>query len=204
MKEKEYEVLREIYEEERIYIVRNEDIEKNAYLNDAYNQYGQKWDAEEACDYSLHNTESDYAFSEMIAEGVKRFGEAFCDVELDCSTLTVENYDELEGIGASEEDLNAWISGWEEENAIYTTADYITWWDGHNYQTHVIDAEEYGATLKKVDDKLAEDIISAYKEVDGWEDYGAGSKCRVGEYLFKTTRFPHFYEAEVIIGEVDE
>lgn len=201
MKEKEYEVLREIYEEERIYIVRNEDIEKDAYLHDAYNEYGQKWDAEGAGDYSLHNAEGNYAFSEMIAEGAKTFGEAFYDVEIDYNDLTVENYDELEGIVASEAEINAWISEWEEKNANYTTADCITWWNGHNYQTHVIDAEEYGATLKRVDDKLAEEILSAYKEVDGWEDYGTGSKCRVGEYLFKTTRFPHFYEAEVIIGE---
>ena len=201
MKEKEYEVLREIYEEERIYIVRNEDIEKDAYLHDAYNEYGQKWDAEGASDYSLHNGEGDWAFRDMIKEGVKKFGEAFADVEINLRNLTVENYEDLDGIEASEEDLNAWISGWEEENANYTTTDYITWWNGHNFRTHVIDAEEYGATLKRVDDKLAEEILSAYKEVDGWEDYGTGSKCRVGEYLFKTTRFPHFYEAEVIIGE---
>ena len=69
---------------------------------------------------------------------------------------------------------------------------------------HVIDAEEYGAALKRVDDKLAKEILSAYSEADDWKDYGTGCKCRVGEHLFKTTRFPHFYEAEVIIGEEED
>ena len=115
-----------------------------------------------------------------------------------------ENNIPLEEIGISEEDLNAWISKWEEENANYTTADYITWWDGSNYRTHIIDADEYGATLKRVDDKLAREILSAYEKSDDWEDYGVGSKCRIGEFLFKTTRYPHFYEVEVIIGEEEE
>lgn len=139
----------------------------------------------------------------MIEEGVKKFGESFADVEINLDELTVENYDELE-IGISEEDLNAWISKWEEENANYTTADYITWWDGSNYRTHIIDADEYGATLKRVDDKLAREILSANEKSDDWEDYGVGSKCRIGEFLFKTTRYPHFYEVEVIIGEEEE
>lgn len=200
---KEFEVLREIYEDERIFIVRTEDIDKDAYLHDAYNEYGQKWDAEGAGDYSLHNMESDWAFCDMVKEGIEKFGESFSDIEINHNNLCVENYDELKGIEASEDEINAWISKWEKENANYTIADYITWWNGNNFQTHVINAEEYGATLKRVDDKLAKEILSAYSEADDWEGFGTGCKCRVGEYLFKTTRFPHFYEAEVIIGEKD-
>lgn len=131
----EFEILREIYEDERIYIVRVEDIEKSAYLHDAYNEYGKKWDAEGAGDYSLHNTEGDWAFCDMIKEGVKTFGEVFSAITIDCNDLTVENYDELEGIEAGEKEINQWIKDWEKENANYTTADYITWWNGHNFQT---------------------------------------------------------------------
>lgn len=205
VQEPEYTVLEETDAfEERIYIVRTEDIEKEAYLHDAYNEYGQKWDAEGAGDYSLHNTEGNYAFSDMIEEGVKIFGESFYNVEIDYNDLTVENYDELEGIVASEAEINAWISEWEGKNATYTTADYITWWNGHNFRTHVIDAEEYGATLKRVDAKLAEEILSAYNEADDWGDFGTGCECRAKGFTFKTTRYPSFYEAEVIIGEEEE
>lgn len=201
MKTSEYTVLREIYEDERIFIVRNSDIKFNASLHDAYNEYGQIQDAEGAGDYSLHNTESDWAFCDMIKAGVKKFGERFSDIEINYNNLYVENYDELEGIEANEDEINAWISKWEEENANYTIADYITWWNGHNYQSHVIDAEEYGANLKRVDKKLAEEILSAYDNTDDWEDCRTGCKCCVGGFTFKTTRYPHFYEAEVIIGE---
>lgn len=198
MKTSEYTVLREINSDERrIYIVRTEKIEKEAFLHDAYNDYGQIWDAEGAGDYSLHNTEGDYAFLDMVKAGAERFGQSFSDIEINHKDLYVENYDELEGIEASEDEINAWISEWEKENANYTTADCITWWNGHNFRTHVIDAEEYGATLERVEGKLKEEILSAYEEADKWEDYGTSCKCRVNGFTFKTTRYPHFYEAEV-------
>ena len=208
----EYTVLKEIYtDEERIFIVRNEDIVRNGYLHDTYDQYGQELDEESAGDYSLKNWYSS-AISDMRLELEKMFNEdesnekeryMFEDLEINISDLTVEDYEGLD-IPMSEEDLNNWIKEWEKKNANYTTVDYITWWNGHNFQTHIIDAEEYGATLKRIDDKLAEEILSAYSEADDWEDYGTGCKCRVGEHLFKTTRFPHFYEAEVIIGEEED
>lgn len=198
-------VYKEIYENERIFIVNDEDIEMG-YLHNTYDQYGQKIGHTYACDYSLHNDEGTWAFEEMRKEGVDKFGEAFSEIEIDTADLSVQNYADLEEIGieASEEELNEWIRKWEEENANYTEVSHITWWNGNNFQSHILEDEEYGATLKRVSEDLEKSILAAYGEAEDWEEMEFGSQCRVGEYTFETTRFPHFYVAEVITGEDEE
>lgn len=198
---KNLKVYKEIYENEQIFIVNDEDIEKGC-LHNTYNQYGQKVGHTYACDYSLHNNEGTWAFEEMRKEGVDKFGEGFFEIEIDTADLSVQNYDDLkeEGIEVSEKELNEWIKEWEKKNANYTCVEHITWWNGNNYQSHVLEDEEYGATLKRVDEDLEKSILAAYEEAEDWED----SRCRVGGYTFKTTRYPHFYVAKVVIGEDED
>lgn len=198
-------VYKEIYENERIFIINDEDIEIG-YLHNTYGQYGQKVGHTYACDYSLHNDEGTWALEDMRKDGVEKFGEGFSEIEIDTSSLAVENYEELSelGIEASEEKLNEWVRKWEKENANYTEVSHVTWWNGHNFQSHVLEDEEYGATLKRVSEDLEKSILAAYEEAEDWEDLGGESRCRVGEYTFKTTRYPHFYVAEVVIGEDED
>lgn len=146
-----YEVLESFYGD-RIYILEKNSIER-CFLYNCYNDYGQQIGHTDAGDYSLHNTEGDSALYDMRQKGCKVFGEGFADVELDYDgeDIYISNYDELEGVAASEEEINEWLNDWEKNNAYYIAVDAITWWNGHNYESKILDAEECFAELRRID-----------------------------------------------------
>lgn len=146
-----YEVLESFYGD-RIYILEKNSIER-CFLYNCYNDYGQQIGHTDAGDYSLHNVEGDSALYNMRQEGCKVFGEGFADIELcyDDEDIYISNYDELEGVTASEEEINEWINEWEKNNANYITTDVITFWNGHNMESHMLDAEECFADLQRID-----------------------------------------------------
>lgn len=146
-----YEVLESFYGD-RIYILEKNSIER-CFLYNCYNDYGQQIGHTDAGDYSLHNVEGDSALYDMRQEGRQVFGEGFADVELDYDgeDIYISNYDELEGVAASEEEINEWLNNWEKNNANYTEVDTITWWDGNNNRSLVVDSEYLWVGLIRVD-----------------------------------------------------
>lgn len=151
-----YEVLKfyNSYDEDVYYLVDKDSIKK-CDLYECYNDYGQQIGHTDAGDYSLHNTVGDSAIYDMRQEGCKVFGEGFADVELgyDDEDIYISNYNELEGVAASEKEINEWLNNWEKNNAYYITVDAIIWWDGYNYESKILDAEEYFAELRRIDGK---------------------------------------------------
>lgn len=194
-------VYKDIYNNERMYIIDDANIEKGR-LCDTYDEFGQRVGETGAGDYSLHNDEGRSAFYDMLNEGAKIFGEAFYDAEINTVDLLLENYEYLKnaGIKACEEEITQWINNWEKKNANYTTVRHLTWWNGCNYQTHILDDEECGADLERVSGEMEAEILAAYANAENWENCEHGSRCQVGNFIFKTTIYPAFYIAQVVIA----
>lgn len=196
-----YEVLESYFCDEDVYYLVDKDDIKKCDLCDCYNNYGQQIGHTDAGDYSLHNTVEDSAICDMRQEGRKVFGESFADVELDYNgeDIYISNYDELEGITASEEEINEWLNNWEKNNAYYIEADAITWWNGHNYESKMLDAEECFAELKRIDGgEILADFEKALQRGDVSKDEHI-YEYRGDKYCFiKKCGYPRFYEYEVV------
>ena len=201
-----YEVLKSIYED-GIYIVDKDNIEES-YLHDCYGEDGQIIGHTDAGDYSLHNTVGDSAIFDMRQDGCKVFGEGFADIELgyDDEDIYISNYDELEGVTASEEEIDAWLNEWEKNNANYTEVDAITWWNGHNYESKMLDAEECFAELRRIDgSEILADFEKAVKRGDVSEsDYKY--EYRGDIYRFEKDSYNMtFYDYEVTkLADIEE
>ena len=203
-----YEVLEPYFCYENVYyLVDKDNIEKCA-LYDCYNSWGGKIGHTDAGDYSLHNVEGDSALYNMRQEGCKVFGEGFADIELgyDDEDIYISNYDELEGVAASEEEINEWINEWEKNNANYTEVEAITWWDGSNNCTRIIDGDEWCADLVRIDgSEILADFEKALQRGDvSKSDYKyeyRGDVYRFEKDIYNMT----FYDYEVTkLADIEE
>ena len=196
-----YEVLKSFFDYGDVYYLVDKDSITTCELYDCYNNWGGKIGHTDAGDYSLHNTVGDSALFDMRQEGCKVFGEGFADVELgyDAEDIYISNYDELEGITASEEEIDAWLNEWEKNNANYMTTDVITFWNGHNMESHMLDAEECFADMKRIDGK---EILADFEKA---LERGDVSKNK-WTYVYKGDVYcfihyacrPCFYDYEVV------
>lgn len=188
------------------YIVDKKYIER-CFVYDCYNDWGGKIGHTDAGDYSLYNLEIDSAMYDMRSAGCKIFGEGFSDIDLYSNgELSIENYDELKGVTASEEEIIEWMYEWEKNNAIYTEADVITWWDGSNNNTRIIDGDEWVADLVRIDgSEILADFEKALQRGDVSEsDYE--HEYRGDVYCFTMHPYiPSFYNYKVIkLTDIEE
>lgn len=196
-----YEVLKSYFYDEDVYYLVDKDSIKKCDLYECYNDYGQQIGHTDAGDYSLHNVEGDSALYDMRKEGCKVFGEGFAGVDVvgyDGEDIYISNYDELEGVvAASEKEINEWLNNWEKNNAYYITVDAIIWWDGHNYESKILDAEEYFAELRRIDGK---EILADFEKALQRGDVSKSNyECeyRGDVYRFVKDAYCNFYDYKV-------
>lgn len=187
------------WDDNEMYIIAADDVKK-VNLHDCYNQYGQQLDAEAAGDGSLKNCYCDNMKIDMIDKGIEIFGEAFDDMEYNYDTLEIENAEEL-GLEDREEEINAFIRKFEEDEASYTECEAIQYWDGHNNRSAIIGDEEIGADYEYADSELEREILDEYSKLEEPE-YKQGLADVKGEkYSF---RFSQYQNKNFCICEVSE
>lgn len=187
------------WDDSQMYIIAADDVTK-VNLHDCYDQYGQQLDAEAAGDGSLKNYYCDNMKIDMIDKGIEIFGEAFDDMEYNYDTLEIENAEEL-GLEDREEEINAFIRKFEEDEASYTECEAIQYWDGHNNRSAIIGDEEAGADYEYVDNELEKEILEEFSKLEKPE-YKQGLADVKGEkYSF---RFSQYQNKNFCICEVSE
>lgn len=198
------------YEDADFYICIESDLVRNGFLHDTYNRYGQALDSNEASDYSLGNTDSTMASDVQIAisttfkDFLRKFAEEDdVDVENDReylnwidSAIHVDSDGTVELNGEENEDMTAFARKYDEANRIYTTATYVNYWDGSNWQTLLCSADSLDfEAFEEMDDKDEDylPLIDALKQYDLHIDEGV-YKCEIiGRYEISHSLYANDY-----------
>lgn len=187
------------WDNDEMYIIAADDVKK-VNLHDCYDLNGQQLDAEAAGDYSLKNCYCDSMENEMKAKGIEIFGESFSDMEYNKNDLTIDNAEEID-LKDKEEEINAFIRKFEEDEANYIECEAIQYWDGHNNRSAIIGDEEVGADYEYADNELEKEILEEFSKLEKPE-YKQGLADVKGEkYYF---RFSQYQNKNFCICEVSE
>lgn len=187
------------WDNDEMYIIAADDVKK-VNLHDCYDQNGQQLDAEAAGDYSLKNCYCDSMENEMKAKGIEIFGESFSNMEYNKNDLTIGNAEEI-GLKDKEEEINAFIRKFEEDEANYIECETIQYWDGHNNRSAIIGDEKVGADYEYADNELEKEILEEFSKLEKPE-YKQGLADVKGEkYYF---RFSQYQNKNFCICEVSE
>lgn len=188
-------------EEEILLIVRRSDFTEQKYC-ECYDQYGQVNGCTDSGCYAIDNNVSDAASN--LSKAIKdSFGEEidFDDEDLEFSEQTDGTFAlDLISNDFGEElnkRINDFIAAWRAEHENHTLVTAYNYYDGHNWQTVVIDAEGYPepdyseiseARQKEIlsDLEIAEDCGSIYQ--------GTGTLYKGQKYQFETSVFPSNFE----------
>ncbi len=200
--DKDLRVIVSKWDDSEIYIIAADNVKK-VYLHDCYDQYGQKIDEDEAGDYSLKNRSCDMQ-ADMLQKGKEIFGKTFEDVELD-NSLEIENAEEL-GLKDREEEINAFIKQYEEDEATYIECEAIQYWDGQNNRSAIIGGVEEGADYEYAGKELENEILKEFSNIESPE-YNAGvAKVKGEKYSFMFSQYANknFCICEVTEGSKDD
>ena len=126
-----------------VLIVSDNDI-IDGYLHDTYSEYGQKCSSYDAEDWCFEN-------DDFMREAKKVASEKLGAIEWDDYNVEVESGTEVfvESIVENDEkndhskEIQKIMNDWATENYSATEATYITYWDGHNFKSIILEAENY-------------------------------------------------------------
>lgn len=173
----EFTVLREKNSEDcNLFICRRNEF-KYEELHDCYDRYGQEIGAEGAEDYSVEN----YYCSDLRAKFLEDFRN-----EINCEDI--ENVDDL--LDCEREDVLKWVENWREENESATMAKVLNYFNGHNWQSIIINCDiDEACNYEEVAEEVAEEVLTAYENAE-FGDYEFGKRsCECGGFEFIQTQY---------------
>ena len=171
---------------------------KEGYLHDTYGRYGQSVSSYEAGNLCFEQND----FLEAAkAEAVEKLGsinwhnyniEVIGDTEID---VIAEDDDESEFAAKITKVMNTWA----EDNYNATSATYINYWDGNNWQSIVITSGEGDNEFYEIlEDEEAEKFIDMYKSVE-WSAWSYGKRsASVDGYIITQSQFASDFETASI------
>lgn len=159
-------------EDDRMFIADRDDFER-VNLCDCYNEFGFQIGATDAGDYCLENC---YC-TELREKFLNDFKTAGFKVEEDnCIDDILESGDGK---------VQKFLEDWKEENESYTGALVYNFWDGHNWQSIVLDCDiDEAVNYEEIESKEAKEILKAFEGVEfGQHECGLCS-VEVGDLVF--------------------
>ena len=173
-------------------------------IRDCYNNYGIHFDGYEASDYAFDNDASG-----CLEAAQKAYDEKFgsvnwtsLDIQFDGpEKVTIDN-EESEPQTAIENFLGEWAK----ENVNYSEGRYITYWNGSNHVSILLEYEYDGIDSNKIWEELDDDETQKYIDIynraeelpDVWE---RGYKvCKVDDYKVTFSQ----WEKDFQIAEIEE
>lgn len=189
-------------------ISRDEVIEKP--LSETYDQYGQMIGEANAGDYSVMNTESNFAIKDCIEEIKNHFNVNLNDDQVyDLKEIIIDEdydninyYDEIKDLFDKKE-LQSFVEKWREENEAHTMCTCFEYWDGSNWKSIVFDydGQDYHE-YSEVSDEIYESIFNEmYKDGEEILEYIKDSpgmkKVTTESYIFKDSNWQGAYGIEI-------
>lgn len=210
MKNLEYYLLTSLYADgdESTYAVKKDNFERME-LHNCYGSYGEQYSSEDAGDYSLMN-ELSTAHKECLKtlkrhfnlpQGdyvIKHYGGDEFHLELG------DEWEDWEYLYIPEEvmkEISEFLSLWEEANSLYTQVLAYNYWNGNNWQSIIIEADDgsdWAITHGTIEDNEIAEVISNENE---WEtiDNSRGRRIyKYGDYLIVWSQALTFFDYEIM------
>ena len=171
-------VLKRNEEDNRMYIIEENKFEMTL-LSECYDKFGQKIGKENAEDYCLGNN---YC-TELREKFLSDLRVAGFEVEEDAGEDIIESEDNS---------VKEFVENRRDENEAYTEASACNYRDGNNWRSVILDddANGYSVNYEKVEQELAGQVLTAYKNVT-FPDYKFGkSEVESDGFVFLKTQYP--------------
>lgn len=148
-----------------LFAIWTQDISFDKPLADMYDSYGQEWGHEVAGDWCLGG---DPAFTDQLCEYI---WSTFTFEDEDAQFYIGDDGQLFDTINMSDEEINAVekeIQRYCQENSTYYKGTYYTYWNGHNWQSILLDTEfgQIDCDYEIVDDSEADAIIADFINAD--------------------------------------
>lgn len=164
-------------EDDRMFIVERDKFE-HMNLCDCYNEFGFQIGATDAGNYCLENCYCTGLREKFLND----FKSAGFEVEEDnCIDDILESEDEK---------VQKFLEDWREENESYTEALVYNFWNGHNWQSIILDCDiDEGVNYEEIESEEAEEILKAFEGVE-FGQYKCGLRSvEVGDLVFTHSLF---------------
>lgn len=164
-------------EDDRMFIVERDEFER-MYLCDCHDKFGFRISATDAGDYCLENC---YC-TELHEKFLNDFETAGFEVEEDnCIDDILESADEK---------VQKFLEDWKEVNESYTEAIAYNFWNGHNWQSIILDSDiDEAINYEEIESKEAEEILNAFEEVEFGQHERGLCSVKVDNFVFTHSLF---------------
>jgi hypothetical protein len=126
-----------------VLIVSDNDI-TTGYLHDIYGGYGQKFSSYDAGDWCFENGDFLNEAKEYASEKLGKIDWNDYNIEVESGTeVFIEYIVENDEKNDHSKEIQKIMNDWATENYSATEATYITYWDGHNFKSIILEAENY-------------------------------------------------------------
>lgn len=192
MERKDVTIVRNLYDGGFYAIPSNEIVD--GYLHDTYNDYGVVLDAYEAGDYTLGNPNFDAEMESHLRERFEELSEAVFYFGVD----GIFDYD-VELTKSQVHEINKEIKSYIEEHEMLIKAKYFNYWNGSNWQTVLIEAENTDTAYEIVEAELADEIYADFENAIEERDTNGVTYYEGKKYVHSTSRWqsnPFYFESE--------
>lgn len=148
---------------------------------ETYTDYGQKVGCENAGCNTLDNSYSTELHNSFLAD-VKSAG---FEIEEDASLSDILN--------TENEELQAFIEQWKKENESHSECTSYDYWDGHNWQSIVIENESGNTYYSELTEEEQLPILKEYENADftNWESGFCTEETE--NYIFEKSQFQGYF-----------
>lgn len=188
-------------EDGRILLI-DDSIIHDGRIRDCYNNYGVQFDGCEASDYAFDNYESGCleAAQKAYAEKHGSVDWASLDIQADDSEkVIIEDED-----GERQPAMENFFAEWAKENVNYSEGRYITYWNGSNHISILLDYDgiDNNRLWEELDDEKTQKYIAIYNRAEELPDvWERGYKvCHVDAYKVTYSQ----WEKDFQIAEIEE
>lgn len=166
-------------EEDNIMYIIEENKFETTRLSECYDKFGQKIGKENAEDYCLENS--------YCTELRERFLN-----DLQTAGFEVENKSWEDFVESDDNSIKEFVENWRDENEVYTEALAYNYWDGNNWRSVILDddANGYSVNYEKVEQELAEQVLTAYENALFPEYEFGKSEVESDGFVFLKTQYP--------------
>lgn len=169
-------------------------------LSDTYDNYGQIVGHDGAGDYHMENYQSDAA-KDCIKAICEKFQIQFDNIHIvyNSGEFEIEPGDGEE-YGFSETEVNQFIKSWRGQNESLTTCKGFNFWDGHNWQSVIVESGDFDIDYKVVnDEKITTELNEAIKESKFFGEGFGEKRYRTDDYVVIDNYCQGHWESYMVI-----
>lgn len=156
-------------------------------LCECFNNYGHQIGCYDAQCYSFDNSDSD-AFKDCLRDLYEHLSVEYSDDDLNYSIEEILEGDNDLLVNFHKNQIDEFIKKWKDENESHVEVEAWIYWDGSNYKTFILEADnELFCDVKELPDEQQEEILSEMPDSPYIENVSA--QVETENFIFTFTRF---------------